>query len=51
MVSHTRHSLVKIGRTHPEHTLEHTEISHISVQTQRTIHNQATKVWIVSIWD
>jgi hypothetical protein len=39
------------GRTHPELTLEHTEISHISVQAQRTIHYHATKVWIVCVWD
>jgi hypothetical protein len=31
------------GGTHPELTLEHTEISHISDQAQNTIHNQATK--------
>jgi hypothetical protein len=35
------------GRTHPELMLEHTEISHISVQAQSTIRNEATKVWIV----
>jgi hypothetical protein len=39
------------GDTHPERTLESHRDIHISIQAQSTIHNQATKVWIVEVGD
>jgi hypothetical protein len=44
-------TITQQGDTHPERTPETHRDIHISVQAQSTIHNQATKVWIVEVRD